>query len=55
MSRILVSDCRMWDGPGVSSYPADVLIEGDRVRAIATDRGKLDHAAADMRRAPIPK
>jgi imidazolonepropionase-like amidohydrolase len=48
MARILFSDCRVWDGSGAPSYPADVLIEGDRIRAVATDRGKLERSGAEI-------
>jgi imidazolonepropionase-like amidohydrolase len=48
MARILFSDCRVWDGTGAASYPADVLIDGDRIRTITTDRGQIDHAGADI-------
>ncbi|HEY2131893.1 MAG TPA: amidohydrolase family protein [Acetobacteraceae bacterium] len=47
MARILFSDCRVWDGTGAASYPADVLIEGDRIRAVATDRGQLDRSGTE--------
>jgi imidazolonepropionase-like amidohydrolase len=48
MARILFSDCRVWDGSGAASYPADVLVEGDRIRVVATDLGKLDRAGAEV-------
>jgi imidazolonepropionase-like amidohydrolase len=48
MTRILFSDCRVWDGSGAASYPADVLIEGERISAVATDRGQLDPAGAEI-------
>jgi imidazolonepropionase-like amidohydrolase len=48
MTRILFNDCRVWDGSGAASYPADVLIEGERIRTVATDRGQLDPAGAEV-------
>ena len=46
MNRILFRDARVWDGSGAVAYPADVLIEGGRIRAIATQRGQLEAAGA---------
>jgi imidazolonepropionase-like amidohydrolase len=48
MSRILFRNCRVWDGSGAPSYPADVLVDGERIRTIATDRGQLDSAGAEI-------
>lgn len=47
MTRLLFKNCRVWDGSGAPSFPADVLIEGDRIRAVATQRGVLDAAGAE--------
>ena len=48
MARFLFSDCRVWDGSGATSYPADVMIEGERISVVATDRGQLDPAGAEI-------
>jgi imidazolonepropionase-like amidohydrolase len=48
MSRLLIANCRVWDGSGSPCYPADVLIENDRIRTVATDRGQLDPAGAEV-------
>jgi imidazolonepropionase-like amidohydrolase len=48
MSRILFRNCRVWDGSGAAAYPADVLIDGERIRTVATDRGQLDPSGADV-------
>ena len=48
MARILFRNCRVWDGSGAASYPADVLVEGERIRAVATDRGQLEAAGAEV-------
>jgi imidazolonepropionase-like amidohydrolase len=48
MTRMLFSNCRVWDGSGTPAYPADVLVEGDRIRTVATDRGQLDPAGAEI-------
>ena len=37
MARLLFRNCRVWDGSGAAAYPADVLIEGERIRAVATN------------------
>jgi imidazolonepropionase-like amidohydrolase len=48
MARILFRDCRVWDGSGTPAFPADVLIEGERIRAVATPVGQLEAPAADI-------
>jgi len=48
MSRILIRDCRVWDGSGSPSFPAEVLVEGERIRAVARARGQLDAAGAEV-------
>ena len=48
MTRILFRNCRVWDGSGAPSYPADVLVDGERIRAVATDRGQLDAAGSEV-------
>jgi imidazolonepropionase-like amidohydrolase len=47
MTRLLFKNCRVWDGSGAPAFPADVLIEDDRIRAVATQRGVLDAAGAE--------
>lgn len=47
MARILFRNCRVWDGSGTASYPADVLVDGERIRTVATDRGQLDSSGAE--------
>ncbi len=48
MARILFRGARVWDGTGAEAYPADVLIEGERIRAVATQTGQLEAAGADV-------
>jgi imidazolonepropionase-like amidohydrolase len=48
MSRIMFLNCRVWDGSGSAPFPADVLVENDRIRSVATDRGQLDAAGAEV-------
>jgi N-acyl-D-aspartate/D-glutamate deacylase len=47
MSRMIIRDCRVWDGSGKAAFPADLLIEGGRIRAVARNRGQLDGAGAE--------
>jgi imidazolonepropionase-like amidohydrolase len=47
MGRIIIRDCRVWDGSGAAPFPADVLIDGARIRAVARTRGQLDAAGAE--------
>src|SRR3954471_18537655 len=48
MARILFRNCRVWDGSGTASFPADVLVEGERIRAVATQRGQIEAAGAEV-------
>ncbi len=48
MARILFRNTRVWDGSGTASYPADVLVEGERIRAVATQLGQLEAAGAEV-------
>jgi imidazolonepropionase-like amidohydrolase len=48
MSRTIIRDCRVWDAGGAAAYPADVLIEGVRIRAVARARGQLDGTGAEV-------
>ncbi len=46
MNRMLIRNCRVWDGSGAPAFPADVLIEGERIRAVATPVGQLEAPGA---------
>src|ERR1700743_1175065 len=48
MARMLFRNCRVWDGTGVPPYQADVLVEGERIRAVATQTGQLEAAGAEV-------
>src|SRR6202142_4689540 len=41
MNRVIFRDAMVWDGSGTASFPADVLVEGNRIRSIARDKGQL--------------
>lgn len=48
MARVLFRNTRVWDGSGTAAYPADVLVEGERIRAVATQLGQLEAAGAEV-------
>ena len=48
MARTLIRNARVWDGSGAATYPADVLIEGERIRAVATQLGQLEAAGSEV-------
>jgi imidazolonepropionase-like amidohydrolase len=48
MSRTLIRNAQVFDASGAAPYPADVLVEGNRIRAVATDLGTLDAIGADI-------
>ncbi len=48
MARILFRNCLVWDGSGAGSYPADVMIDGERIQTVATGRSQLDGAGAEI-------
>ena len=48
MTRRMIRDCRVFDGSGAALFPADVLVEGERIRAVARSRGELDAAGAEV-------
>ena len=39
MARILLKDCKVWDGSGAASYPADVLVAGEHIQTVAKKPG----------------
>jgi hypothetical protein len=47
MPRILFRNCRVWDGTGAPAFPADVLVDGARIAAVARDRSQLPAIGAD--------
>jgi imidazolonepropionase-like amidohydrolase len=48
MSRILIRNAQVFDATGAPPYPADVLVEGNRIKAVATDRGAVDATGAEV-------
>ena len=41
MKPILFRDASVWDGSGASAFPADVLVEGDRIKSITRAQENL--------------
>jgi len=41
MDRTLFRGAKIWDGSGAAAYPADVLVEGSRIKTIARTPGAL--------------
>ena len=41
MSRVIFRNAMLWDGSGADAYPADVLVDGDRIRSVARTPGQL--------------
>lgn len=48
MPRILFKSASVWDGSGAAAFPADILVENDRIRAVATQMGQLQAAGAEV-------
>ncbi len=48
MSRTLLKNTRVFDGSGTGLFPADVLIDDDRIRAVARSLGQLEAPGAEV-------
>ena len=48
MSRTTIRNCRVWDGSGKAAFPADLLIEGEHIRAVSRNLGQLDGLDAEF-------
>ena len=46
VNRTLIRNANIWDGSGAAAFPADVLVEGNRIKTIARDRGALKSEGA---------
>ena len=44
----LIANAQVWDGLGDDRYPADVLVEGARIAAVARGRGELRRDGAEV-------
>ena len=47
-NRILISGARVWDASGAAPFEAEVLIEGNRIRAVQRGRGQLAAAGCQV-------
>src|SRR6201987_4003598 len=48
MSSVIFRGAMVWDGSGADSFPADVLVEGNRIRTIARTPGQLGAEGATV-------
>lgn len=48
MNRVLIAGARVWDASGAAPFEGDVLIEGNRIRAVQRGRGQLATAGCQV-------
>ena len=48
MARILFTDIAIFDGSGAPPFPGEVLVEGNRIRAVAQGFEQIDRAGAEI-------
>lgn len=48
MSRVVFQNAMVWDGSGADAYPADVLVDGGRIRKVAKAPGRLPSDGAQV-------
>lgn len=48
MTRILFADVAIFDGSGAKPYPGEVLVEGNRIAAVASGAGSLSREGASV-------
>ena len=48
MNRVMFRGAMVWDGSGAEAFPADVLVEGKRIRTIARTLGQLSAEGATV-------
>ncbi|HWA45616.1 MAG TPA: amidohydrolase family protein [Hypericibacter adhaerens] len=48
MSRVFFRNAMVWDGSGANPFPADVLVEGNRIRTVARSTGQLSADGATV-------
>jgi dihydroorotase-like cyclic amidohydrolase len=44
----LIANAQVWDGENDERYPADVLIENNRIAAVARGRGQIRRDGAEV-------
>src|SRR5690349_8235025 len=48
MNRVFFRNAMVWDGSGANSFPADVLVEGNRIKTVARHVGQLSADGATV-------
>jgi imidazolonepropionase-like amidohydrolase len=48
MGSKLITGARIWDATGTPAFPGDVLVEGNRVRAVSRNQGQLAGEGCDI-------
>ncbi len=48
MNRVFFRNAMVWDGSGANSFPADVLVEGKRIKTVARQVGQLSADGATV-------
>jgi imidazolonepropionase-like amidohydrolase len=48
MNRVFFRNAMVWDGTGANSFPADVLVEGNRIKTVARQVGQLSADGATV-------
>lgn len=48
MSNTLISGARIWDATGASAFVGDVLVEGNRIRAVSRAQGQLSRTDCEV-------
>ena len=47
MPRILFTNVLIFDGTGKSSYPGEVLLQGNRIKAVVKGKDQIDRSLAE--------
>jgi imidazolonepropionase-like amidohydrolase len=48
MNRILITGARVWDASGAQPFEGDVLVEGNRIRAVSRGSGLIPSSGCEM-------
>lgn len=48
MGNTLIVGAKIWDGSGTAAYPGDVLVEGNRIRAVSRVPGQLSRTDCEV-------
>ena len=47
MGALLIENARIWDGSGAAPFPGSVLVEGNRIKAVAPAAGRVEANGAE--------